>query len=862
MRRLPLFVSCFLLAACGSSDTTTRGADTATVADTPTPSTDATASDSDAAADASPDTGAVPATPDPLFEAVWWPVGDGTGLAALRDESPWFAERRWLVDEASSWFDHVVHDQPGARSIDSSRRGYFGVGSGAAFTFVGTAFPLNTMHEPLGPELQTGQEGWFSDQHTEVTVNGVRLSWAEEWIWRPRTGLMAVTRARHADSPVELITLTFAPPPDALADLRRSLLRVVIARNTGAEAVADVALQQVAFADAGAEAASLRQIRDGDTLEVTAPDGGWTRVDLPDREEAAALRSAPFALAPGEERATLVVFEFAEDGQRLGAAAEAIAARGWEAVLDDSRAWWRAWHEAGMQVRTPDPRVNDLLEGLKATIRGQITADGAGVQFSHYTSSWHRDVYPPVRALLAHGYPDDAAAMPTFLYRAATVRGSIGNAIPVDTPIPDELPVVDWRARVPFDQTRLKGEGPSFLVLMHTAIWRATGDPEPIAARWDYLMHALQGQHVSEDGLLPFSGDETFRPQYAYNTGESLTYVFEDHQWSAYSGFLFVRAAEELAAWAAHTGRAPEADAAWLAERAAFVRERTDARYWVEEAGRYASMIATADGAVGPIPSEDINTQPIYLGYHDRHHPRARVNVDGTIAAIGRDNGLLQTMRDTPDELYQLPIGRGLMTGMAPGYFLFNLADLHHPRAEQVFDALGAYVSPSGNYPEVGLFARPGQALCPIYDRKSTTGELWARWRLWEGAVNLDALVRYLIGVDVDLPAGRLAIAPHLPHDAPFVEATHIPAGSGRLDLRYERDGHARVVRLTVRAPLPDAIRAMTLRLAAPIGAAVAVTGAEAPAPIRRPLDDATEELELALPVGFTAAEVRLTLVE
>jgi hypothetical protein len=154
----------------------------------------------------------------------------------------------------------------------------------------------------------------------------------------------------------------------------------------------------------------------------------------------------------------------------------------------------------------------------------------------------------------------------------------------------------------------------------------------------------------------------------------------------------------------------------------------------------------------------------------------------------------LQSSLGTDEELFGYLIGRGLRTGMAPGYFLFNAAELNLEVAEQTFDAMGRFVSPSGNYPEAAPYVEPARSLSPFYDAKGYQGELWSRYRLWEGAVNLEALLHYLIGFDVDVIDGWMQIAPQLPHDSPWIEAGPLFFGAQAFELRVEQgDGQTRV---------------------------------------------------------------------
>lgn len=46
----------------------------------------------------------------------------------------------------------MVHETPGEEPESAEHLGYFGIGNGTAFAFTGTWYPLNTLHELIGPE--------------------------------------------------------------------------------------------------------------------------------------------------------------------------------------------------------------------------------------------------------------------------------------------------------------------------------------------------------------------------------------------------------------------------------------------------------------------------------------------------------------------------------------------------------------------------------------------------------------------------------------------------------------------------------------------------------------------------------------
>ena len=808
--------------------------------------------------DTLPQDASVPALPvgppDDLFATAWWPVGDESMILELLHESPFFQSRPHLITEMSSWFHEVTHEVPGEEPESAERLGYFGLGNGVAFAFAGTWYPLNTLHELLGPEYDNEQTGgYFSDFRARVRRNGVVLPWTREWIWKPRKAPIAMTRMQVEGPDVELLTLAFAPMSESAGASRSTLVEVLLLRNTGTTPVSGITGEVASYAAADAIGEDfVEQARAGDRMRARPLGDGWS-VLTTGAHPYPILLSGPVDLEPGAEQALVVVYEFVTDGDPIGAGFDAVTAQGWEALLDETWTWWTAWHDQGLEVRTPDRRVDDLLEGLKETIRLQVGANGSVNQMSHYTGAWQRDVFPPVRTLAKLGYLDDAGFLADYMHDAAAVLGGISNRLAADVEIPDPVPTVDWLSMIPFTSDRLRGEGPSFLPLMHTITWRYGGGGDRIAARWDYLVHALRGQTITDEGMLYFSGDETFRPTFAANIGLGLDYAFEHETWSAYSAFAFVTACEELARAALHEGLDHPEDIAWLQDRAAWVRAQTEAAYWLPDADRYSPFIAMDSGIPDTHCSPDVNGFPLLIGYLDRDAPRARQNIESCMGEILRDNGMLQNISGQTEILMDVDIGQGIYATPGPPTFLYNVAELNLGIAPTTFDTLGTLLSPSGNLPEVAWHPEPGRAISPLYDASSDVGELWSRYRLWEGALTLEAVLHYLVGYEADVIGGWLALAPHLPDGEGWVEAERMRFGDLRLSMRWarEEDGSHLLTITPAGDPAAAGLDALRIRLTvhADDVAAVEVDGA--------PLTPDDYDLS---PAFDGATEVRLVL--
>lgn len=766
-----------------------------------------------------------------LFDTVWWDTPDEQPITDLLRTSAFFASKPWLITEMSSWFEENEHETPGEEPIDAGWLGYYAAGNGQSFAFVGTFFPRNTIHGLIGPEFQKHNGGFFSDFSAYLQKDGGRLEWSREWIWKLREAEIPVTTMQVHGARVELDTLTFAPISDDPGHERSTIVQLLNVRNSGSGKAEGISLRVQSYSPADKlEGDYLEQERDDHLMRVSPLSEGWSVIESDSRNVNPAFVSSEFDLEAGQERQFVMVYEFVMDTETPGAGKTAVESEGWETLLDETADWWRNWHRSGLQIRTPDRRVNDLIEGLKSTVRVQICKNGALTVMSHYTSTWIRDSFGPSRMLLRFGYPELAWGISDYYFGVSSVEGSIGNAKDVDVELPDPLPTVDWMDKIPFGQSRLRGEGPSYIPLMHASLWRYTGLGNILAERWDYLMHTLKGQTITEDGLMYFSGDETFRPILALNLEMNIEYKWEYLTYSANSAFLFVAACEKLAGYAGEYGLETD-DISWLTEKAEEVREATENLYWLEAEGRYSPFYhsdapETQESGDPGNPTEpdlhcaeDVNTKPIWTGYLDRDEEKARSNLQSCMDQILTETGVLQNRPSVSQRVLGYEIGDGCYTGMAPAYFLYNLAELNMPEAEKAFDAVGTlYISPSGNLPEVGLYIEPGRALSPLYFRAGREGEIWARFREWEGAIAAEALMHYLIGFEADVNKGWIKLAPRLVHDSAWIEAEGLAYLGNRLSMRYEESDGGYLLSITADDdPATYGLKKYLLRLTVPL---------------------------------------------
>jgi hypothetical protein len=724
--------------------------------------------------------------PDPGVEPDFvhepWP---GEDVRPTLDH-PFFDDHPGLGD-LSLYATHVsgpVEDRP-----PPQHRGSHAVGNGRVFSLLGLTDPLNTLHSMVGPRYEK-EDYFFADVATVLEADGVEAPFVEEWIARVRGAAVIVTRADTAEH--SLYTVDFAPLPagtDPL-DVPPAVVRVLLATGIGTD-TADIAVRLRPSADP----ADL----DGMAVETLPTDGRY-RAYLPWGCDLAQDASGHLIelgdVGPAQTAMAVLVVATGESLDELEAIADSLATADAEGWLDQTLAQWDAFSDRGVQIDVADERVVDLYDGMRVGIRVQQSAAGAVCPMSRYTGVWLRDTIGPTRFFLRAGLHDEARQALDYLYLCASVEGDYSNQCASGLTPDDLIEPPDWDSLGPWSG-RLAAEGPSYVPLMYREFAAFTGDMDVVQDRWPYIRRAVLAQSIDDDGLQPHSGDETYRVAMSAALGHDLNTLYEETAWSANSSFLMAAAADWLADAAAQIGE--DEDEATFLELAARARSAMDQHFWLDE-GHYAPFI-WYDGPLPEIrPYEDVNLKPLWTGALGADDPLALSNLAGLREAAGRGDGTVQTPLDPEyHEFMGFEVEDGICTGMVPGYYLYNLAIVGDPEAEDAFDALHLYADEGGQYTEYQVYD-DFSPLAPLYDPLGGLGDYTARHRPWEGGINLDAFLVYLIGPMLVPGEDVVVLRPHLPDGLGGLEVRQIEAGGCEGDLSVARDNGSVVVSLISRA--------------------------------------------------------------
>lgn len=730
---------------------------------------------------------------------------------------PQFAKDREWLKNVSSWSFGVDQGEqvPPFRYLPD-----FGLGNGYVFSLLGYTNPLHTLHSMSGPIYEKG-EGFFSDSWLEVHSgpDGAPLQWQRQWVGRVRRTDIVHTQAIGPS--IAVFTVDVAPRGIDDQAGKRALVRLVLVRNRSATKLNDIWLS-VRFArdqtPDGQGVSETRNDRMRWTVAVGEGDGVQTGED--------GLHIPLGSIDAKSERLVKLAYVVDDPAQQRQATLAALEAIEPDNLLESTRDWWHARLDASTVVTTPDERVNDWLEFSKVMLLSQTAATGASSAMCEYTGTWLRDNAGPARFLMTCGLHEEVRGMLDYLWLAALAAGNVKNSNFAGYEPEDAQPQPDW-ASMPVQKGRERAESPSYVPLMYSWYWKGSGKLDFLPQRLEMLRYCLDKQDFKDD-LLPFSTDETFRTAMAVAHGLSLVEQFEDGYVSSNSSFLWVAAAQALAAMVEKAGImdvAPE-----YLSRAAQVRQVAESTFKTED-GWYLPYVHEQNGPA-PAPFEDVNTKPIWTGYLPPDDDGALDNLGQTVAVIGGEDGLLiSPLAQSLAGMLNVPIEEGVYTGMSPGYFLQNLAAASHPLAQSAFNRLSDHLQDGGTIAEYQVLD-DFSPLHAVYDELGPVGDYTARFRPWEGGILADAAFAYLLGNRADAPESSLALAPNLPNGWSWLEATGIRVGDSRIDLRVQSVDGVTTVKATLTSGTQTTLT-LTLPLASSATKSAAIDGAPAQPEVR-----------------------------
>lgn len=713
-----------------------------------------------------------------------WPQGPAA------PESSLFSDYNLHQGEMTfnSWTEEVEWQFDGDTPVvDPSRLAYYAIGNGHTFSFVGTDYPLSVLHETVGPDYTRQELETFPDIKFIAQRDGAAVKFTKSRIGRfAKNSIVGVT---NQAGDLRMTTLFVAPQTDD-AQLDTTHMIVIRLENTGVDTMVNLNVASLPYSgatDTGTPGVLQIARLDHDIYMVL--DGGTWSAEKK-------TFAGPTVTISGGDHADFVFWLYFTEGEPAvdpaPGFAQKAAATDVQDVIDATGAWWKNWFGQGLQVNIPDVRLMDLLESFLYTVKSQTTHDGAMTPLSHYGEYWTRDLSGGVRLLAINSREDEVRAMLDYHRAAACAYHGFFNATEVDRPLGVPCAVEDWLA-LPVMAEKTAAEAPSYVVHMYDRHFDMTGDNGLMAEREQMLRYGLLNQNIDDSFLLPFSDDETFRAAMAMNLGiGGPETMFATSHWSLQSTLLYVAAADGLAQALGYD----ETDEVVVTRNA--VADTLEQYYWQEEEGFFAPIVSMADLSPHMHPYEDVNFTISWMNLEDTlGWDKVHRDVNKLVELSWMPElGIIQTNLGNLEPLLGYDLSLGLATGMTPGFTLYAFARHRSDLAEQAFNAFPAIVTASGNVTED--FATLGfRPLMPLYDPAGKVGEVWARFRPWEGGQDGEAILFYLTGLYPDAGAGTVALKPHIPNNLPYAKYKGLMAAGCLIDMKLtEVDEDRRIYEL------------------------------------------------------------------
>jgi glycogen debranching enzyme len=323
---------------------------------------------------------------------------------------------------------------------------------------------------------------------------------------------------------------------------------------------------------------------------------------------------------------------------------------------------------------------------------------------------------------------------------------------------------VDWFS---YPYPYYHGDTTPFWILAAGEYWRQTGDTELVRALWPNLKRAWEWSRATDvngDGLMenPSAGAG------ALEVGDLQIGILSD----VYLGGVWVAALDRFARMAQAMGEPALSDSALaIRKRAVATMEE---KLWMAELKQYGFALLK-DGSV----NTNLTSWPATAMAFDAFEgaPGAEMAARLASSVIMSDWGA-RPLSATSTLFDPLHYNNGAVWPFVTGFV--SLAEYKYHNAPAGWFALEAIARTGfdqalGRNPELfsGRLYKPLDTAVPQ--------------QFFATSMVLTPLIRGLLGLDVDVPARRVTIAPHLPPDWDSVDVDHVPVGHGQLSFSLRR---------------------------------------------------------------------------
>jgi glycogen debranching enzyme len=388
---------------------------------------------------------------------------------------------------------------------------------------------------------------------------------------------------------------------------------------------------------------------------------------------------------------------------------------------------------------------------------------------------------------------------------------------------------IDWFGKYPY--AFFHGDTSPFWILAFGEYWRQTADTALVRELWPNVKRAFEWSRATDadgDGLMenPKAGAG------ALEVGDLQIGILSD----VYLSGVWVSALDRFARMA-EVMREPA-----LADSARAIRTRAlrtmESRLWMPALGQYAFALLQ-----GGTVNENLTAWPATAMAFDVFESERGARMAARLASseIMTDWGARPLAASSPlfDPLHY---NNGAVWPFVTGWVSLAQYRYHNAHAGKfALDAIArtGFDESRGRNPEVisGRLYKPLDTAVPQ--------------QFFATSMVLTPLIRGLLGLDVDAPARRVTIAPHLPPDWDSVRVENVPVGSDRLDIAVRR-APGRMVAEVSRAGRPGAPALdVTFSPALPLGATTPLGATRTPGDVHATLHGALRD-RLILDVPYT----------
>jgi glycogen debranching enzyme len=329
---------------------------------------------------------------------------------------------------------------------------------------------------------------------------------------------------------------------------------------------------------------------------------------------------------------------------------------------------------------------------------------------------------------------------------------------------------------------------PLYLIVLHEA-WKWTGDRRLLEAFRATAERCLawidQYGDLDGDGFQEY---RTYSPQGYENlswkdAGDAVVYpdgslVKQPKALCELQGYVY-DAKRRMAEVFAVLGDQPRAAA--LAQQAEALRQAFNARFWLEELGTYAYGL---DPDKRPIAS--VVSNPGHCLWSRIAEPDKAARVVRRLLQPDMWSGWgIRTLSAQHPAYNPFSYQRGAVwphdnAFIAAGFKRYGFAAEANQVAQALFDAAACFEA--YRLPELYAGLDRAETEFPVQYLGANIPQAWA-------AGSIFLLVRTILGLQADAPAGRLYVNPTLPAWLPDMELRNLAVGGARLHLRFWREG-------------------------------------------------------------------------